>query len=309
MDGVKKTKKMLTNLRVLEQEVRAGADKLGEETTAKQPEDLQLMFAGKMAVNLTKAKVAHENMMHGYVRAYGEVFPDVSEKLQELVDIFEKDFSKTKRHLEKTISTHPLVERLCQIKGFTPYRLSIIMSMVKDVAKFDTPSKLCVYAGVAPKSNLKVCKRNLNVIRQNTDNPDFGYNTRLQGQLYITSESLLKARGYFKDFYDKVRSRLIQRAINNGECFLATKEDQKASNGVMKAGEYYMLGRKNQSLKMWSHSNTMTRIGRTLLHLIYTEWRTHLELPVRNPYPIEYLGHQQIITLDDVLAFEATVKE
>ena len=149
----------------------------------------------------------------------------------------------------------------------------------------------------------------LNAIRkihaeQYTGDPDayrpFGYNTALQQRLYIITDSLIRAKGWFYEFYQRQRVRIEEKAINEDRVFVATAEDAKGTK--MKAGEFYMKARNTQSLKAWSNSGARWRVARTLLHLIYKEWRDYKGLECRNPYPIEYLGHSQLITLDDVLA-------
>ena len=65
-----------------------------------------------------------------------------------------------------------------------------------------------------------------------------------------------------------------------------------------------MKNRKVQSLQAWSHSNALIRVQRTLLHLIYQHWRSHLGLPVPNPYAIDYLNKGKWITLKEILTYE-----
>lgn len=317
MNQIKETLAKLAAIRVEEAKIKEeGPSPLGEKTHPLMPEDIILMFAGKLVNELLKQSVASRNMLAGYKRAYGEIYPGVEEVLEEFLGEFLKGFDSAKKQLVKIGELHPLSERLCQIKGFTPYQLALVMSYIKDISRFDTPSKLMVYAGVGVKYGLKVCKKNMNRIRQiqherYTGDPEeyteFGYNTSLQGRMYVISDSLLRARGYFYDFYNGIRSRLEQRAINNDEVFICTAEQAKGTK--MKAGEYYMKGRNTQSLIAWSNSNAKARVQRTILHLIYREWRELRGLPCRNPYPLDYLGHSQYITLDDVLRYEKKEKE
>lgn len=309
----------LTDIRVEEEKVKAAFnDRLGDETTAVTPDDIRLMFAGHFTNSLLKLSVAMQNRMAGLVRDYGEIYPKIEEDLQEVLTYFEDGFATSKKYLTKIGNAHQLSEKLCKIKGFTPYQLALIMAHVKDISRFDTPSKLMVYAGVGVKYGHKVCKKNLNTIRQaeNADLPDkdhlFGYNTALQGRMHIIADNLLCTKGYFFNLYNQIRPRLEQRAINERSAVQVTAAMKAEKNGdysKARVGEYYMVGRKNQSLTSWSNRNARWRIVRTLLHLIYKEWRESLGLPVRNPYPIEYLGHHHVITLEDVLKWEAAAKE
>lgn len=315
--NIKETLKRLADLRVMQAATKEeGPSPLGEETEALMPEDIVLMFAGKLVNELLKQSVASQNMLAGYKRAYGEIYPGVETVLEDFLAEFLSGFTEAKKQLVKIGELHPLSERLCKIKGFTPYQLALVMAHVKDIGRFDTPSKLMVYAGVGVKYGLKVCKKNMNLIRQiqherytgpEEDYKEFGYNTSLQGRMYVISDSLLRARGFFYDFYTGIRARLEERAINKDETFVCTLAQAKGTK--MKAGERYMKGRKVQSLKAWSNSNAKARVQRTILHMIYTEWRQLRGLEARNPYPIDYLGHSQYITLEDVLRYEAKGKE
>jgi hypothetical protein len=304
------TQLMLAENRVEEQEIKAVAQKpYMEAPETVTPEDIKLMYAGGMVDDLLKQRVRSSNKLYGFQKAYGHVHPYTMEELEKQKEEFLEGFSKAKTRLTRIASNHPLAQRLCGIKGFTAYQLALVMTKVKDISRFDTPSKLVIYAGCGSKYGMFVCKRNLNAIRkihaeQYTGDPDayrpFGYNTALQQRLYIITDSLIRAKGWFYEFYQRQRERIEEKAINEDRVFVATAEDAKGTK--MKAGEFYMKGRNTQSLKAWSNSGARWRVARTLLHLIYKEWRDYKGLECRNPYPIEYLGHSQLITLDDVLA-------
>ena len=315
METLIDVKKAVTGHRLAEQKaIEDWCDKMGPETDPVHPEDLRLMYVGKLMTNILKMKVAAANQLKGYDRAYGETHPEVLELLVEDLEGFEKDFERTKKRITKLAEEHPLSVRLCKIKGFTPYSLALIMAYIKDIGRFDTPSRLCVYAGVAPKGNVKVCKRNMHELNrlkleaytgEADDYKNFGYNTELQGRMYVIADCLMRAGGWFYNQYGQIRQRLTERAINDGMTFKPTQDQLKASKGKMKPGSLYMVGRVNQSLEAWTNSGAKVRLARNLLHFIYTEWRILRDMPVRNPYPLDYLGHKTLITLEDVLRYEA----
>ena len=105
----------------------------------------------------------------------------------------------------------------------------------------------------------------------------------------------------FYNYYSGIRQRLEKRALNGGETFVATAQDQKESKGIMKAGNAYMKGKKNQSLIMWSDKNAKRRVARTFLHILWLEWRTLAGLEIRHPYVIDYLQHSGIVTLEQII--------
>jgi hypothetical protein len=128
-----------------------------------------------------------------------------------------------------------------------------------------------------------------------------GFNTDFSGRMFVIIDCLLRAKGWFYTYYSGIRSRLETRALNGGETFVATIQDQKESKGIMKAGHHYMKGKKNQSLIMWSDKNAKRRVARTFLHFLWTEWRDIAGLEVRLPYAIDYLGHSGLIKLEEVI--------
>jgi hypothetical protein len=211
--------------------------------------------------------------------------------------------------VEKIVKKHPLWERLEGIKGFTAYQLALIMAYTKDISKFDTPSKYVVYAGIGVINGMPITKANLNKIKEyySSQGKEFkGFHTVFAGRMLgVVADCLIRPKGFFYNMYLNIRKRLVERCINGGEVVEQEKEVKGKDGVVRKEKRYYMKNKKNQSLEAFTHSNAKRRIVRTLLHLIWTEWRTLRELPVRNPYPHDYLGHTSLITLEEVKAYDS----
>ncbi len=319
---VRQVKSRITTMRKEIAEEKSSVPKLGDRTSAVQPENIAVMYAAKMCVLLMKQKVSSGNIQMAYKREYdGIITPEIEAQIVEMQTDFEAAFEVVKKKAEKLVSKHPLWQRFSGIKGLSAYRLGIIMSYIKDISRFDTPSKLCVYAGVTDKNGVAMRKAALPEIKEMylEEGKEFaGFNTDFSQQMHIISESFIKADGYFKGLFDRMRKRLEERAMNGGECFQLTEELKKkyktaqpdgteVSSATAEVGAYYMYKKKNYSLKMWSMNNANRRIRRTLLHLIWTEWRTLAGLPLRTPYPIEYQGHTTYITLDEILKAELEI--
>ncbi len=303
------------------EDVKLNVRKLFKDTP---PSDIEVMYMGKMCSMAMDFQVRSQNALGGMMRSYGVVEGEVNDRLQLYAKLYQKDFEESKARATKVIKYHPLAQKLCVIKGFTPYSLGLLMSYIKDIKRFKTPAALCTYGGTVPKYGIHVSKKNIKEIREikhremepfikaaelddavdETMLKEFGYNTRMQQRLFNLQESFLRAGGFFLSEYRKIRPRLEERAMTAGECFQATAEDVKESKGVMELGKYYMTGRKNQSLIMWSHRNACWRITRIFLHILHHEWSLLEGVAPRIPYAVEYLGHQRIITLQDVVDYE-----
>ncbi len=302
----KEVKRVITRKRVEIAEEIATVDNLGEETIAILPEDMSIMYAGKLCATLMKGQVAAKNQLAGYFRMYPHLVEETKLQMTKLQEDFESDFKISKERTEKIAASHPLVQKMIGIKGISGYQLALIMSYMKNPARFDTPSKLMIYAGIGEVNGMAVTKANIAKISEyymKTYGREFkGFNTEFSGRMLgVVVDCLMRGKGFFYNNYVQMRKRLEINAINDRRTFVCTIEEAKESKGKMKAGVHYMKGRKNQSLIMWGDQNAKRRIARTFLHLLLTEWRTIAELPVRIPYPCEYLGHKRLITLDEVL--------
>ena len=293
MEDVKITKSKLNKLRIKEQDIKSEAGKLGEETVAVNAEDVSMMFAGKLAQLLLEQKTRATNTLGAFKRSYGHVSPEINDVLQGHYDVVMHDFDRKKLKIMRECEMHPLWDKLGGIKGLSSWNLATLISEIKDIARFDTPTKLCVYAGIASINDWPVTKGNLNKIKEfylETKGKEFkGFNTKLSGRLFVLAGSMFKAQGWFYKYYLGIKDRLVHRAINNDEI-------EKRKDGVS-----IMKGKKNQPLKAWAHDNAQRRMIRTFLHMLWTEWRTLNELEVRAPYAVDYLGHKEWIKLDEVL--------
>lgn len=333
----------MTTLRVITSDIKSEVDKFADEAKAIIPEDLETMFAGKMCDIQLASRIAADNIMWSYIRKYlgltDEQYAQLRDSSNPLKDLeaiignvpfiqtfktlltlqeqYDAGFAGFKNEVSKIAARHPLCKALSGIKGITPYQVALVMSYIKDVGRFEKPSQLMMYSGLGAVQDpadgkwYAVCKAHINKIKEiyNGQGKEFqGFNTVLSGRMHVVFECLLRGGGFFADFYQQTRKRLEERAINGGETFEATKEQQKESKGVMKAGKRYMIGKKNQSLIMWSHNNAKRRVSRTFLQILWAEWRRQQNLPVRDLYTVEYLGHNSVVTLDQVLLADSVKK-
>lgn len=323
-------KKKLTKKRIDIQEIKSDAGKLGEETTAIMPQNLEAMFAGKMCNMLIKTRVASENIMWAYCEKYLGIpnklitkFREAQNPMKKIREYLEKEgnletfenlvdlqkeyslsFERFKRKVSKIVEEHPLYKKFKAVRGFTPYQMALVMAHIKEIKRFETPSRLMIYSGIGCVQGMPVTKANLNKIKEIylKQGKEFkGFNTALSGRMFVINDCLLRAKGFFYEMYGRIRKRLEEGAINKG---MVEKRDVSKSK-KKKEYKYYMKGKKNQSLILWSDRGAKRRIGRTLLYLIWKEWREMEGLPTRLPYPIEYMGHSDLITLEEVVAFDS----
>lgn len=338
---VQKTKQALNAARLKVQKIKRGAGKLGEETVATVPDDIEIFFVSRMCNNLIENKVSTSNIMEAFMKDYHITDPAVKQKLAQYQDIFEDDFEKYKKRLLTITDANPLWQRMQGISGFTSYQLGLIMGHIKDISKFAKPSNLIMYSGMGSKNGVPVTLANMKIIKEMyaKEGKEFkGFNTALSGRMFVIVSCLLRAKGYFYNMYVSMCKTLTERVINGREY-----EIKEGKLKIPSAGEYnpevhqpiinmllklghaaiekengmlfipdvkvIMKNKNDQSVKTFVHTNACRRIARTLLHFIYTEWRTLKGLEVRNPYAVDYMKHSGYISLQQVVAAEIAIRE
>lgn len=334
--------------------LKSSAGKLGKKTEATIPTDIEVMFIGKLCDMLIRNNVRAANIMSGYIRDYSIVDERILHNLKGYASDYANDFDIAKKRLSKVAEKHPLWQNLRGILGFTPYALGLLMTFIKNPAKFNNFSNLAVYSGVASVKDdttgedVPVNKANINRLKEiyARKGKEFkGFNTAMSGRLFVIASCLIRSKGYFYDLYNHQKERLIERSTNEGSSFIATKEhihqyniakkkrdeyiepeelhqtakefveetdtvgfEEKAEESNMKLGKRYMFSawkeQKCYSTDRWAHNNALRRMNRTLLYLIWSEWRKLHNLEARAPYAMDYLGHTGLITIDEITAYD-----
>ncbi len=300
IDRRTEVKKTITRQRLEIKAEKETVPNLGDPSQSIDPEDFLVMYLAKDLIDVMRHQVRASNRKAGLQKAYeGRVDPATLSQLDEFHAEHESRFNDYKKKITKLVEKHPLWKKFEHIRGFTPYQLGLIMGYIKDINRFEKPSGLMVYAGVGAINGMAVTKGNINAIKDLyfKQGKEFaGFNTEFAGRMYVIVDSLVIQRGFFYDNMQRERERLEKKAIAEGKVF---DED----------GELYMVGRKKQSLKIWSLANARRRIARNLLHMVWEEWRILRNLPTRDFYVFEYLGHDRKskITADAVCKYDIGV--
>lgn len=309
---VKETKRKITTKRIEIQDEKAKVGKMGEETDAVLPPDLIEMYCGKMCVANIKNGVRSNNMISGFERQYPSMDDSTKGQLKELHQQFMDDFDTSKKRIIKILEKDTLWLRVKGIKGFTAYQLALIKSYMKNPDRFETPSKLMIYAGIGCVNDpvtgqgFAVTKANINRIKEiySKQGKEFnGFNTELSGRMTVIVDCLLRGTGFFYQTYNQIRSRLAEKAINEGKAEYI-KTETKA--GKILEG-YFIKGKNNQSLDSFADKGARRRVARILLHIIWKEWRELKGLPIRHPYAIEKLAHTTEISLAQIIKADKEV--
>ncbi|MBI4149275.1 hypothetical protein HY491_02410 [Candidatus Woesearchaeota archaeon] len=166
------------------------------------------------------------------------------------------------------------------------------MVWVEGIERFTTPSKLRKYAGLVPE-------------QQRAAGRISSFNTDLRVMLFRLGVSLLRANGKYAGFYGEYKSRLSGREgikvipTPKGRWCPSCGESKSVKNArhCPDCGSELSLKTEPEGVMYQGHLHLMAhrRMMQLFLDHLWVVWRGALALPLRDPYPIEYLGHSRFI--------------
>jgi len=176
------------------------------------------------------------------------------------------------------------------------------MVWVEGIERLTTASKAKKYAGLVPGQEQEKGKK-------------LSYNKKLKTTLWrLAVYSFLMKNGKYHDFYTMYKEHMLQRLTGRGIKILPTPKGKFCrvcnTEVEVKQAKYCPdckseLGKKEEpeGIIWQGHFHMMCQrkmISLFVIHL-WSVYREALGLPVREPYPAEYLGHQQIIRAWDMV--------
>ena len=174
------------------------------------------------------------------------------------------------------------------------------MIWVEAIERFVTPSKLRKYAGLTPDS-------------KQVSNKKLGFNKKLRTMLRRLGMSFHKQKNKYYYFYLDYKSYLVKRSEREGIKIIPTpkgrycyscEEEIKVKDARLcpQCGERLGLKEEPDDVKFEGHIHDMAmrRMLQLFLNHLWVEWRSALKLPLRDPYPIAYLGHTKIVTPEEM---------
>lgn len=173
---------------------------------------------------------------------------------------------------------------------------------VEGIERLITASKAKKYAGLVPG-------------QEQEKNKTLSYNKKLKTTLWrLAVYSLLMKKNKYHEFYTMYKEHLLQRFTARGIKILPTPRGRFCrvcnTEVEVKKAKYCPdckseLGKKEepQGIIWQGHFHMMCQrkmVSLFVIHL-WSVYREALGLPVREPYPAEYLGHQEIIRAWDMV--------
>ncbi|MDP3061635.1 MAG: hypothetical protein Q8O40_00265 [Chloroflexota bacterium] len=167
---------------------------------------------------------------------------------------------------------------------------------VEGIERLMTPSKLYKYAGVAPES-----KRRAGHL--------VDFNTTLRMMLFRLMTSFMRQTNHYYEHYVMYKEWKRAKLMFEGIRILPTPKARYCAacdkELILKAGKYCpdcgteLSGKNEPPGIIWEgHLDYMARrrAGKLFLAHLWGVWRSELKLPLRTPYPVEYMAHSQIVT-------------
>ena len=172
---------------------------------------------------------------------------------------------------------------------------------VEAIERLQTPAKYRVLSGHWPGAEKKRGER-------------LSYDAELKMLYWRGGRSLLLARGKFYQFYLDYKDYLARREEGKGirivptprvrYCYNCNKEVvKKAAKFCPDCGEPLSLKKEPPGYLYEGHLHHMAqrRMQQIFGDLLLVAWRQSIGLPVRDPYPIEFLGHSKVIRPEDMM--------
>lgn len=194
---------------------------------------------------------------------------------------------------------------------------------IQDIKRFDNVGRLYTYCGQATVCS--ECKKPLNSMSFNKETNQYARNEdrickcttpidqrqftaakHVKGQkgnwspfmktlCWKTGESFVKSGKFYREIYDKARAYYdnkypaVPKVDESGK--VVTKPVKDWDTGGIKQEPVLASGKS----KGHRHAMAKRRAVKLFLSHLWLKWRVMEGLPVRDPYPIEHLGHTTII--------------
>ncbi len=200
-------------------------------------------------------------------------------------------FEKAEKILEKTVWLEirdlPIVKLwLSEVKGIGPRLSGLIVANIDDIGRFDTISKLWAYCGLHVKDGAAAKRQK---------GEQANWNRELKTTLWKAATSFVKCGGPYRKLYDQYKARIIERTINSGEIVWSGEAGKKKYTAVhVPAGKEVAQPKSAPNWTLGRINNMALRyIAKRLLAHIWLVWRKMEDLPTREPYCVEYQGHNK----------------
>lgn len=242
-----------------QRESKAAADQQISWLKTLKCKDLRLLI--EIFYDTQKLRIATENRLRSYQQAGASMHDSIKNLAIELKD----RENELEKEIKYEVGLHPVWGGwLKDVKGIGPMMAGGLITIIDDIERFATISKLWRYCGLAPNERRKVGEK-------------LRYNPHAKVLAWKIASQFLKARGRYADIYYEAKVRYEGR----GDIYEAHHTD--IGGGVKGKPQYQALGGP-KSYKLHIHQMAMRRMVKRFLADTWVMWRQIEGLPITEPY-------------------------
>jgi len=179
----------------------------------------------KAYLRYEKMRIAAENMNRSLINEYGD-FEDIG-KINLMINMCKREEEKIEKDIEKILTAHFHEEtrELLKIKGLSYILIAKLLAFIGDINRFDKPSQLVAYAGIAPGKGKHKGK-------------DYNYSRDLQalllGKQQICDEFIMKRVEPYRTIYDNYKKRLQNERPDESKIHIDSMARRKVADKFIK---------------------------------------------------------------------------
>lgn len=268
-----------------------------DQTTTEQGKYEELRYLTDVYVQTQKLRIANANRAQASDEGRDSNAPEPF--VVGLVAKFEDLEKDIFRRMKLVVKDHPAWPWLDGVRGMGPTLSTKILGLVGDIENFDTVSKLWSFSGYGLYEG---------EIQRPIKGQTLTFNRRLKTAVYLAGESFIKSRSPYRTIYDASKERyFINKQVHPLRIAgllrpdlgplpnRATPEGKKEWDRLIKLGNEGAERDGNVWTDLHVHNAARRKMVKLFLSHLWEVWRKAEGLPTRDPYPIEYLGHETYI--------------
>lgn len=255
-----------------------------------------LSFLVDTALSIEKLRVASQ-VRKAHLERNKRVDKDTDDVIKRLVSLEEWVDGR----VGKLITTHPAYGWFSRVKGVGKENIGKVVGSIRVMPDVENPEKpyantisaLWKFAGYAVtdghgdkrvKGAGKLC-----------------YNSQLRTMCFRLGTSLMRAKGKFYDYYCQEKEKYVNRFVSEGKVVVPALELPK-ENGKRSEGDKYVS-------EGHVHLMALRKMIKLFLACLWLAWREAEGLPVTQPYALDKLHHDSLISPEQMVDRVAVTKK
>lgn len=181
------------------------------------------------------------------------------------------------------LKAHPAYPWFSRVKGIGRENIGKVVGLV-DISRADTISSLWKFAGFSVEDG--------HAPRREKDEK-LNYNSQLRSMCWRLGGNLLKAKGCFYSYYLAQKERYQTRYITEGKQIVPAASLPKIGGKKVETDAFISEGH--------IHALALRKMIKLFLACLWLEWRKAEGLPITTPYAIGVLGHNSVISPEEMI--------